>query len=184
MQQAMDRINALVGRHARLIVAAWFVLLATAIPLSLHQTDNLTSGGFTVPGSGSHQVEQSLKAFQGAEAHHLSVVLAMRPGSGAQAVRGEIDRVDRLTGRVAHVSLTPQAKRAAEQAAGRTAITVVPLQVTGSQDDASNAATKLRDKLHPGRAVGGVEPHLVGQEAMWAGMQDLTKHDLQKAERT
>src|SRR5437763_10271671 len=184
MQQAMDRVNALVGRHARPIVAAWLVLLAAAIPFSLHQTDNLTSGGFTVPGSGSHQVEQSLKAFQGAEAQHLSVVLAMRPGADAQAVRREIDRVDRLTRQVAHVKLTPQARQAAEQAAGRTTIAVAPLEVTGSQDDASNAATKLRDKLHPGRAVDGVEPHLVGQEAMWAGMQDLTKHDLQKAERT
>ncbi|MFL5913345.1 MAG: MMPL family transporter [Gaiellaceae bacterium] len=180
----MDRINALVGRHARLIVAAWLVLLAAAIPFSLHQTDNLTSGGFTVPGSGSQKVEQSLKAFQGAEAHHLSVVLAMRPGADAQAVRREIDRVDGLTGQVAHVKLAPQARQAAQQAAGRTTITVVPLQVTGSQDDASNAATKLRDRLHPGRAVDGVEPHLVGQEAMWAGMQDLTKHDLQRAERT
>jgi uncharacterized membrane protein YdfJ with MMPL/SSD domain len=106
LQQAMDRINALVGRHARLIVAAWLVLLAAAIPFSLHQTDNLTSGGFAVPGSGSQHVEQSLKSFQGAEAHHLSVVLAMRPGAGAAAVRRQIDRVGRLTGQVAHVTLT------------------------------------------------------------------------------
>ena len=45
----MDRINALVGRHGRLVAALWLVLLVAAIPLSLHQTDNLTSGGFEVP---------------------------------------------------------------------------------------------------------------------------------------
>ena len=28
-------------------------------------------------------------------------------------------------------------------------------------------------------ARGGVEPHLVGQQALWAGMQDLTKEDLE-----
>src|SRR5206468_11558015 len=30
----------------------------------------------------------------------------------------------------------------------------------------------------------GVEPYLVGQQALWAGMQDLSKHDLEKAEFT
>jgi uncharacterized membrane protein YdfJ with MMPL/SSD domain len=40
----------------------------------------------------------------------------------------------------------------------------------------------FRDELLAG-GKGAVEPHLVGQQALWAGMQDLTKDDLESAER-
>src|SRR5436305_4624825 len=146
MQQAMDRIEAFVARRSRIVAGVWLVVLAAAIPFSLHQTDHLTSGGFEIQGSGSQAVEHSLKAFDGAQAQQLAVVLAMRHGADASGVRGEIARVDRVAGQVAHVALTPQARRAAVAAAGRSSITVIPLTVSGSQDDASNAATSLRDK--------------------------------------
>ena len=35
-----------------------------------------------------------------------------------------------------------------------------------------------------GEARDGVEPHLVGQQALWAGMQELSKEDLEAAETT
>src|SRR3954463_662580 len=180
----MDRIDAFVGRRARLVVAVWLGVLVAAIPFSLHQTDHLTSGGFEIPGSGSQQVEQAIKQFDGAQSMHLAVVLAMRPGADAAAVRAQVERVDRLTRGMSHIRLTPQAKRAAEASAGRTSIAVVPLTVSGSQDQSSNATSDLRDKLHVGSAADGVEPHLVGMQALWTGMQDLSKKDLQKAERT
>jgi uncharacterized membrane protein YdfJ with MMPL/SSD domain len=44
----------------------------------------------------------------------------------------------------------------------------------------------MRDELGIGEKAGsasGVELHLVGQQALWAGMQDLTKHDLEAAEK-
>src|SRR3954447_9555250 len=180
----MDRIDAFVGRRARLVVAVWLGVLVAAIPFSLHQTDHLTSGGFEIPGSGSQHVEQAIKQFDGAQSMHLAVVLAMRPGADAAAVRAQVERVDRLTRGMSHIRLTPQAKRAAEASAGRTSIAVVPLNVSGSQDQSSNATSDLRDKLHVGSAADGVEPHLVGMQALWTGMQDLSKKDLQKAERT
>ena len=41
----------------------------------------------------------------------------------------------------------------------------------------------FRDELRASPAA-GIEPHLVGQQALWAGMQDLTKDDLESAEAT
>jgi RND superfamily putative drug exporter len=43
-------------------------------------------------------------------------------------------------------------------------------------------AVEFRDELLAG-GDGAVEPHLIGQQALWAGMQDLTKEDLESAER-
>ena len=58
----------------------------------------------------------------------------------------------------------------------------MPLRVDGDRNDTANMAVDFRDELRAGRAT-GVEPHLVGQQALWAGMQDLTKEDLESAER-
>jgi len=38
--------------------------------------------------------------------------------------------------------------------------------------------------MDPGSAVGGVTPYLVGQPTIWAGMQEISKEDLTKAEAT
>src|SRR5690606_38630767 len=47
-----------------------------------------------------------------------------------------------------------------------------------------DAAVELREALAPGEAVDGVTPYLVGQPAAWAGLQELTKEDLEEAEFT
>jgi RND superfamily putative drug exporter len=180
MQAAMDRLDGFTRRHGRLVALAWLVLLVAAVPFAARQTENLTSGGFEVPGSGSAAVERGLTAFDGAQRSQLAVVIARRPGSNSTDVRAAIARIRRGAAKVAHVSLPASA-------AGRVAdapITVVPLRLTGTQDDAANAASDLRKELKVGSAGGHqpVELHLVGQQALWAGMQDLAKHDLQSAE--
>ena len=42
----------------------------------------------------------------------------------------------------------------------------------------------LREDLDPGTAEAGVTPYLAGQPTIWAGMQELSKEDLAKAEAT
>ena len=62
---------------------------------------------------------------------------------------------------------------------------IAQLDVHGTQDQVSDLAVDLREDL--GVADGardGVQPYLVGQAALWAGMQDLSKEDLEAAERT
>jgi uncharacterized membrane protein YdfJ with MMPL/SSD domain len=184
MQAAMDRVDGFTRRHARIVALLWLALLLAALPFAARQTEHLTSGGFEVPGSGSQAVQNGLKAFDDAQQSRLAVVIARKPGSDDGDVRNAIARVQQATGKVNHVSLPAHAANP-KPSAGDSAITVVPLKLTGTQDDAADAASDLRRELHVGDQPGNArtELHLVGQQALWAGMQDLAKHDLEQAER-
>jgi uncharacterized membrane protein YdfJ with MMPL/SSD domain len=185
MQAAMDRLDGFTRRHGKLVAGAWLVLLLAALPFAARQTEHLTSGGFEVPGSGSASVERGLSAFDGAQRSQLAVVIARRPGSDASDVRRAVDRIRRGADRTAHVSLQQAAERTAARKADSAPITVVPLKLSGTQDDAANAAADLRRELdlQSTATKRPVELHLVGQQALWAGMQDLAKHDLEAAEQ-
>jgi RND superfamily putative drug exporter len=178
MQAAMDRLDGFTRKHGKLVALAWLALIVAAIPFAARQTEHLTSGGFEVPGSGSAAVERGLSAFDGAQRSQLAVVIARRPGSSDRDVQAAIGRVREAAARTDHVSL-PQRTAARPT---KSAITVVPLKLNGTQDDAANAASDLRKEMGVG-AQGRVELHLVGQQALWAGMQDLAKHDLESAEK-
>src|SRR3954447_3442630 len=186
MQAAMDRLDGFTRRHGRLVAVAWLALLIAAIPFAARQTDHLTSGGFEVPGSGSATVERGLADFDNAQPAQRAVVLAKRPGSDEGSVRAAIATVRSATGKVDNVKLSQAAAQAAEKQSGNSPITVLPLELNGTQDDAADAASDLRKELgiatHPA-SVQHVELHLVGQQALWAGMQDLSKHDLESAEK-
>src|SRR4051794_32785647 len=185
MQAAMDRLDRFTRRRRVPVALAWLALLLAALPFAARQTDHLTSGGFAVPGSGAQAVDRGLAAFDGAQREQLAVVLARRPGADNAGIRASVARVRRAADEVGHVALPESAAAAAERKAGQAPIVVVPLTVSGNQDDAANAASDLRDALGlPGAASRAhVELHLVGQQALWAGMQDLSKHDLEQAER-
>jgi uncharacterized membrane protein YdfJ with MMPL/SSD domain len=149
MQRAMDRLEAAVAKRRKLVLLAWVVLLLAALPFTLKQTDNLTSGGFVVPGSGSQKVDQAIDDFDQAQRESLAVVLAVRKGGDDAAVRRELQRVDRAADQVEHVSLSRRDRERALAGAGRRPIVVVPLTVSGSQNDTADAATDLRDQLDP-----------------------------------
>src|SRR4051794_2055751 len=184
MQAAMDRLERLIRRHRVVVALAWLAVLVAALPFAARQTENLTSGGFGVPGSGSEAVDRGLAAFDGAQAEPLSVVVARRPGATDADVAAAVARTQKAAGAVDHVVLSPRAAAAARRGAGRAPITVVPLDVSGSQDETANAAVDMRRELDIGAGSNQqVELHLVGQQALWAGMQDLSKHDLEQAER-
>src|SRR4051812_2203818 len=184
MQAAMDRLEAVLERRRWLVLGVWVVLLLASAPFAAKQTDHLTSGGFSVPGSGSEQVDRSLKRFDSAQRDSLAVVLAQKPGSSAADVRREVDRVGRIAGRLPHADLSRRDAALAKRQAGSASIVVIPLQVSGTQDDLSDLAVDFRDALGPGKSHNGVQPYLVGQQALWAGMQDLSKEDLAAAEKT
>jgi hypothetical protein len=60
---------------------------------------------------------------------------------------------------------------------------VVPLRAEVDEDGATDVATDLRKRLDVGDgAHDGVTTHFVGQGALWAAMQELSKEDLAKAE--
>ena len=179
MQAAMDRLEGFLERRRFLVVGVWVLLLLAALPFAAKQTDHLTSGGFAVPGSGSEAVDRGLHRFDRAEKQRLGVILAQRRGGTPRQVRAEIDRVARIAKQRSHVALTRAAEQRAKREAGTAPIVVAPLAVSGSRDEVDDLAVDLRDNLGIGEGQRhGVQPYLVGQEALWAGMQDLSKKDL------
>ncbi|MFL5782349.1 MAG: MMPL family transporter, partial [Thermoleophilaceae bacterium] len=184
MQRAMDSLSGLVERRRWVVVGIWLAALIAAVPFSLKQTDHLTSGGFTVPGSGSDHADRALGGFDGVQRNQLAAVLAIGPKATDADVQAALERVHRAVGRVDNVELAPGAGSPPVKRSGAGRVALVPLRLHGGTDQAADAASDLRRELGVGDgARHGVEPHLVGQQALWAGMQDLSKHDLASAER-
>jgi uncharacterized membrane protein YdfJ with MMPL/SSD domain len=59
---------------------------------------------------------------------------------------------------------------------------LLPLASPLAPDDLIDPAVELREGLEPGTASGGVTTYMAGQPTVWAGMQELSKEDLSKAE--
>src|SRR3954469_7628968 len=180
----MDRLGGLIERRRWVVLGAWIVLLLAAAPFASKQTENLTGGGFNVPGSGSQRVDDSLHRFPGAQRESLAAVLQRKQGATAADVRGQIHRLDREAARLPNVELTDAAEARAKRQAATAAVTIVPLQTSGARNDIADMAVDLRKAIGAGAGPSDhVQPYLVGQQALWAGMQDLTKADLETAEK-
>jgi RND superfamily putative drug exporter len=61
-------------------------------------------------------------------------------------------------------------------------VVLVPLRSDLTSDELIDPAKTLREDLNPGDAAAGVTSYLVGQPTIWAGMQEISKEDLAKAE--
>ena len=181
----MDRLSSFLERRRRLVLGAWVVLLLVSLPFAVKQTEHLTSGGFSIPGSGSAAVDRALADFDDAERQTLSVVVARQPDGDAADVRRELARIDAIADDVPLAELTPRALAAADRDAERSPIAVAPLKTSGNMDDAADLAVDLREEIGIGTGPhDGVQTYLVGEQALWAGMQDLSKKDLERAEGT
>jgi uncharacterized membrane protein YdfJ with MMPL/SSD domain len=172
----MDRLSGFVRRRRKLVLAAWAFLLLASMPFAARQTENLTGGGFEVPNTGSVAVEEQIDRFQGASSEPLGILLEDRGGDLAAAV----DRADAAAAAVADVELADDVVAAAK--ASQEPVVLLPLEVDGNRDQALDAAKELRKELDVGEVTDGVQPYVVGQQALWAGMQELQQEDLAKAE--
>jgi uncharacterized membrane protein YdfJ with MMPL/SSD domain len=183
MQRAMDRLTSFLERRRWVVLGTWIVLLIASLPFMMRQTEHLTSGGFSIPGSGSEAVDKGLVDFSLAQREALSVVVARRPGTDAADVRRELRRVDRLVDAMPLTAIAPGSLARAEADAAKSPVAIAAIQTGGDMNDIAEVAADLRKELGIGEAQpSGVETHLVGEAAMWAGMQDLSKEDLAKAE--
>src|SRR3712207_926443 len=164
MQRLMLRLDSLVTRRRRWILAAWVLALAVALPFAAKQSDHLSGGGFDVPGSQSDAVAKAVAEF-GAERTALAVVV-IGDKADLETVRREAAGVDRVEGVGAPTR--------------RDGVTLIPLRVDADDDDANDVAVDLREALGVGSGNG---VHLAGQGALWAGLQQISKDDLKKAEQ-
>ncbi len=185
MQTAIESLTVFLARRQWLIVGVWVALLLAALPFAVRQTDHLTSGGFSSPGSGSAAVNRAIDDFENVQSDSLAIVVARREGARDSDVRAAIDSADRIAAELPHVELSDRAKAAANADVGRSPIAVAAFDVTGDLDQTADLATDLRTEIGAGEGPkNGVQTYLVGQQALWAGMQDLSKEDLAAAEAT
>jgi uncharacterized membrane protein YdfJ with MMPL/SSD domain len=181
MQTWMLRLDGLLRRRRWVVLGAWIAVLIAAAPFAVRQAEDLSSGGFGVPGSQSTAVTEALERFPGAQRAQLAAVLVPERGATARDLRAAIERLDRAAGD--GVVLTSAAKQRALEQAARGRAVLVPLQARVDEDAAIDRAEELRKDLAlDDGPQHGVSTHLVGQSALWAALQDLSKEDLAKAE--
>ncbi len=164
------------------MLVAWIATLVIALPIASHQTDHLTGGGFDVPGSQSKAVSDSLEQNFAANADGIGVLLKAEPDASPSQRTAAVLRVRRSVAGLDRVTLAPAAARRAEAQLQRTGVAMLPLRSDQSSDLLIDSATTLRGDLDPGTVDGGVTTYLAGQPTIWAGMQELSKKDLSKAE--
>jgi uncharacterized membrane protein YdfJ with MMPL/SSD domain len=185
MRAAMIRLAGSLSRWRWFVVAAWVLVVLAAVPFAARQTEDLTGGGFDVPGSQSDQVTGALAdQFPEQQNGAVSVVLEAQPGADRSQLAAAVDRMDDAVAEVPDFELEPGAAAAARGQLASDGVAVVPLASdlpTGRQND---PASDLREELSPGETEDGVTAYLAGQPAAWAGLQELSREDLEQAEIT
>jgi uncharacterized membrane protein YdfJ with MMPL/SSD domain len=182
MHDAMIRTASFLARRRRLVVAVWALIVLAALPLAMRQTEHLTGGGFDVPGSESKAVADAMQGVFVAEANGIAVSLQAAPEASAADRAAAVRRVSREVAAIDGIALPAPVARRAEAQLRHGDQALIPLASQVSQDDLVDPAVELREALDPGAAAGGVTPYLAGQATVWAGMQELSKEDLAKAE--
>jgi RND superfamily putative drug exporter len=182
MRDFMVKLARFLGRRRRWVLAGWAAVLLFALPLARQQTDHLTGGGFDVPGSQSKAVSDALQGDFADRTGGITVALEARRGASAAARSAAVARVRRAVGELGEVTLPAAVAARAELALRREGIALLPLDSEQSADRQTDSAKTLRDDLDPGTSRVGVTTYLAGQPTVWAGMQELSKKDLAKAE--
>jgi RND superfamily putative drug exporter len=182
MRDGMNRLAGVLGRRRRWVLAIWLAIVLCALPFAARQTEHLTGGGFDVPGSQSKAVADSMQGVFASEATGVAVLLRAEPGAGAAERSAAIARVRREVAEVDGIALPPAVARRGEVQLQNRGSALLPLSSAVAPDELIDPAVDLREALDPGTAAAGVTPYLAGQPTVWAGMQELSKEDLAKAE--
>src|SRR4051794_6758271 len=109
MRESMIQLSGFLGRRRRWVLAGWVVVLLLALPLAAKQTDNLTGGGFDVPGSQSKGASEVLEDEFASRADGIAVVFRAPDGADAGQAAAAVSRVEDATAEVGDVSLAPAA---------------------------------------------------------------------------
>jgi len=182
MRDFMVKLARFLTRRRRWVLAGWVAALALALPIASHQTDHLTGGGFDVPGSQSKAVSDALQESFASKTGGIVVALRAEAGASRADRAAAVARVRRAAAGLDEVTLPAATARRAESSLRRTGTALLPLDSEQSADRQTDSAGTLREELDPGTAQAGVTTYLAGQPTVWAGMQELSKKDLAKAE--
>ena len=174
MERVLARLAAVAARRRRLVVAVWVALLAAGAWPSLHQTDNLSGGGWEVPGSESVLAAELMDEFPHLDGIRFAALVesssAARTREAAARARARIAQFDDV-----RVDAEPVAFED-----GRAVL--VPFLFTGTDEDREgiDAAGAYRKALVADE--GSVTVRVVGAPAVWSNFQDVSKEQLAVAE--
>src|SRR5688500_19349490 len=114
MQALMIRFDRFVRRHRRAVLALWLIALLAAVPFAMKQSDNLTGGGYAVPGSQSETVRAEVERNYGRDSSAtLAAVIIPAAGAPAAEARGAVDRIASAADEEPLVALTAAAREQA-----------------------------------------------------------------------
>src|SRR3954470_10204227 len=182
MHRLIRRTYAFVRGHRWLVLGIWALALAAALPLAARQSDHLSGGGFTVPGSGSLAVDKELrKDFPRFERSPLIAVLAPEPGATPREVLQARTRLLHAVRAEPHVRVASPRQAGAPLSVRRPSL--IPLRTARGDDQNIDTARQLRQRLGIADQSGPVHLHLVGYGALWSGLNVTSKKDLASAEK-
>jgi RND superfamily putative drug exporter len=169
------------------VFAAWLLLLVPSIYLAMHQSGNLTGGGFEVEGSQSLHVQRELEQhFPDQGASPLALVAAPRADASFEDMTAAVAHLEQLAADVPSVKVVPNPQQPPPQPDRPY---VVTLQLDFNNTGAVDVAKQLRQKVgitgdQPGELEGGkVKLYVIGQGALGAAATLATKHDIAQAEQ-
>src|ERR1700691_1231543 len=94
MQTFMLKLDRWLRRHRRVVIGTWLVLVLAAVPFAAKQSEHLSGGGYTIPGSDSQKVLQQLpKIAPEAQAARLAGVIAPTSDASASEMRAGLARM-------------------------------------------------------------------------------------------
>ena len=184
----MMRLSSNLRRYRWAVFTAWLLVLLPAVLIGLHESNNLTGGGFEVAGSQSLQVQEQLERhYPDQGASPLALVAAPRPGATVDDMTAAVDLLEQIVAEVPSVSLAPNPP--AQPPLGPERPYVVSLKLGFNNSGAVDVAKQLRSKVgingdKPGQLDNGkVDLYVIGQGALGAAAQEKTRHDIGEAEQ-
>ena len=175
-----DRLGRFVVRRARLVVVAWAILIAVAIPFAPRVPDALRAGGFIRDDLESARAKTLLEQELGTPpsalvvAFHSDELVAGTPEfeTAAAAAMRDIPAAPHVVRVISHLLQPRQIS-----ADGHTAYDVVLLDLPA--DDSPDALPILRERL---REAPGLTVELAGGPAFYGDVQTVSERDLQRSE--
>jgi RND superfamily putative drug exporter len=175
-----DRLGRFVVRRARLVIGAWVVLIALALPLAPQVPGALSAGGFISENLESARAKAILEAELGVPPSALVVVFSspdLEAGTpafelGAAEAMRDVPDAPHVASVLSHL-LRPRQVSADRH----TAYDIVFLDLP--PDDSPEALPILRERLRP---APGLTVELAGGPAFYGDVQTVSEQDLQRSE--
>ena len=178
----MAQLAGFLARRRWQVVAVWLIVVVICAPLAARQTEDLSGGGFDVPGSESKAVEDASADFTASDRGRIALVFEPQPGISPAQARETVRRASEEVAQADDSKLPPLVARDAQAKLAAGEVAVAPIAAEGTSDELVNTATDLRDTLSPGEEVDGATTYVIGQPAMWSALSEVSKEDLEKAE--